>query len=108
MGPSSSSARRTAPCYRLYRLDGGPPLRPGLDRVGRGGAAIEVEVWSLDDAGLGGLTAGVAPPLGIGSLELADGRWVKGFVCEPYGLADATDITSHGGWRDYLAAQPPA
>ena len=99
---------RTAPCYRLYRLDGGPPLRPGLDRVGRGGAAIEVEVWSLDDAGLGGLTAGVAPPLGIGSLELADGRWVKGFVCEPYGLADATDITSHGGWRDYLAAQPPA
>jgi allophanate hydrolase len=95
---------RTAKRYRLYRLHGGPPLRPGLDRVDNGGAEIEVEVWSLDDAGLGAVLAGVAPPLGIGSLELTDGRWVKGFICEPHGLADATDITVHRGWRSYLAA----
>ena len=61
-------------------------------------------MWSLDDAALGALTAGVAPPLGIGSVELADGRWVKGFICESHGLADATDITKHGGWRAHLAA----
>ena len=47
----------------------------------------------------------MAPPLGIGSVELADGRWVKGFICETHGLADAADITAHGGWRAYLAAE---
>lgn len=95
----------TAAHYRLYRLHDGPPERPGLDRVGNGGAEIEVEVWSLDDAALGALTASVPPPLGIGSVELADGGWVKGFICEAQGLADATDITRHGGWRAYLAAR---
>jgi allophanate hydrolase len=94
----------TAPRYRLYRLGGGPPLRPALERVSSGGRAIEVEVWSVDAAGLGGLVADVAPPLGIGSVELADGRWVRGFICETHGLADATDITVHGGWRAYLAS----
>lgn len=96
---------RTSAHYRLYRLNGGPPERPGLDRVGNGGAEIEVEVWSLDDAGLGTLTASVAPPLGIGTVELADGCWVKGFICEARGLADATDVTRHGGWRAYLASR---
>ena len=94
----------TAPCYRLHRLDGGPPLRPALERVSGAGAAIEVEVWMLDDAGLGALVGGVARPLGIGSVELADGRWVKGFICEPAGLVGALDITEHGGWRRYLEA----
>lgn len=96
---------RTAARYRLYRLDAAPPERPGLERVAEGGAAIDVEVWSLDDAGLGALAGGVSAPLGIGSVELADGRWVKGFICEPYGLLDATDITVHGGWRAYRRAR---
>lgn len=80
--------------------------RPGLERVAGCGRAIEVEVWSISAAGLGAVTAAVAPPLGIGSVELDDGRWVKGFICESHGLADAEDITSHGGWRRYLATQP--
>jgi allophanate hydrolase len=97
----------TAPRYRLHLLDGGPPLRPGLERVDDGdGAAIEVEVWTLDAAGLGAFTAAIPPPLGIGSVELTDGRWVKGFICEPHGLRTATDITHHGGWRAFLASAP--
>ena len=97
----------TAARYRLHLLDGGPPLRPGLERVDDGdGAAIEVEVWTLDAAALGAFTAAVPPPLGIGSVELADGRWVKGFICEPLGLRTATDITRHGGWRAFLATAP--
>jgi allophanate hydrolase len=43
----------------------------------------------------------VPPPLAIGTIELADGRWVKGFVCEPHALAGARDITSFGGWKAY-------
>lgn len=56
----------------------------------------------MDDAALGALVAAVAPPLGIGSVLLEDGRWVKGFICEGLGLVDAVDITVHGGWRPYL------
>ena len=94
----------TAPSYRLYRLNGGPVLRPGLEKVAVGGHAIEVEVWSISAEGLGRVLAAVAPPLGIGSVELAGGRWVKGFICETRGLGDAVDITAHGGWRSYLSS----
>ena len=94
----------TAPAYRLYALAGGPPARPGLARDSNGGgAAIEVEVYALPPAGLGSLLATVPPPLAIGSVELSDGSWVQGFVCEPYALTGAREITDHGGWRAYLA-----
>jgi allophanate hydrolase len=101
-GAELVATTRTAPRYRLYRLEGGPPLRPALERVDGCGKSIEVEVWSIDAAGLGHVMAAVAPPLGIGTIELVDGRWVKGFICETRGLADAPDITPHGGWRAYL------
>jgi allophanate hydrolase len=47
----------------------------------------------------------IPPPLGLGSVELEDGRWVKGFICEPSALAGAQDISDFGGWRAYRAAQ---
>ena len=37
--------------------------------------------------------------LGLGSVELADGRRVTGFLCESAGLEGAEEITRHGGWR---------
>ncbi|MDX2156944.1 MAG: hypothetical protein SFW09_10600 [Hyphomicrobiaceae bacterium] len=91
--------------YRFYALAGGPPRRPGLLRVADGeGAAIEVEVWSLDAAGFGRFVADIPPPLGIGTLRLADGSTPKGFLVEPQGIVGAEDITSYGGWRRYMAA----
>ena len=91
--------------YRFYALAGGPPRRPGLLRVADGeGAAIEVEVWSLDAAGFGRFIADIPPPLGIGTLRLADGSAPKGFLVEPQGIVGAEDITSYGGWRRYMAA----
>ncbi len=94
-------ATRTAPHYRLYALPGGPPARPGMVRVGFG-AAIEVEVWELPTSSFGDFVDGVPPPLAIGTVELADGESVKGFVCESYSVANAVDITELGGWRRYL------
>ena len=41
----------------------------------------------------------------IGNLLLADGRSVKGFICEPWALADALDITEFGGWRAFIASR---
>jgi urea carboxylase/allophanate hydrolase len=43
----------------------------------------------------------IEAPLGIGSIDLQDGSWVHGFICEPSGLQGAKDITRFGGWRNY-------
>jgi allophanate hydrolase len=92
---------RTAPCYRLYALPGGSPQRPGLVRA-RHGKRIEVEVWELPMERFGSFVAGIPTPLGIGKLELEDGQWVPGFMCEAHATLTATDITDLGGWRAYL------
>ncbi|PNA07181.1 MULTISPECIES: allophanate hydrolase [Pseudomonas] len=88
--------------YKLYALAGGPPLRPGMLRVAEGGVAIEVEVWELPSRELGSFLTGIPAPLGLGKVQLADGRWESGFICEPYGLEGAIDISHLGGWRAYL------
>ena len=100
---------QTAKNYRLFVLPGTLPPKPGLVRVteidNSGGAAIEVEVYAMPAAAVGSFLALIPPPLGLGSVQLADGRWVKGFICEPSAIAGATDITAHGGWRNDRASQ---
>ena len=93
----------TTPAYRLYALPNTTPPKPGLLRVAADGAAIALEVWELSTAAFGSFVAAVPPPLCIGTLSLANGETVKGFLCEPAALVGATDISHHGGWRAYLA-----
>jgi allophanate hydrolase len=80
------------------------PPKPGLVRAAEGGAAIAVEVWSMPQRQVGSFLALIPPPLGLGSIELADGRWVHGFLCEPHAIAKAPDVSAFGGWRAYLAS----
>ncbi|MGV6807096.1 MAG: allophanate hydrolase-related protein, partial [bacterium] len=91
---------RSSENYRLYALTDGK--RPGMVRVSSDGAAIAVEVWRMPVEEFGSFVAAIPAPLGIGKVELADGRWESGFVCDGYGLEGARDITKFGGWRDYL------
>lgn len=100
-GASLVCATVTAPLYRLYALDGGPPHRPGLVRHDFG-APIRVEVWEMPARELGSFVDGIASPLGVGRVELADGSDVLGFLCEGYATRDAIDITEFGDWRTYL------
>ena len=93
----------TAPHYRLYALAGTTPPKPGMQRVAEGGTAIELEVWDMPLAALGSFLALIPAPLGLGSVQLADGRVVHGFLCESHALAGARDISAFGGWRAYLA-----
>jgi len=97
---------RTSARYRLFALPGQSPAKPGLARQVEGGSAIEVEVYDMPQQHIGSFLALVAPPLGLGSVELEDGRWVKGFICEPWALQGAADISGFGGWRAYMAAAP--
>ncbi|MEJ0002923.1 MAG: allophanate hydrolase [Pararobbsia sp.] len=98
------AATSTSPDYRLYALDTQPVAKPGLIRVASGGAPIALEVWEMPVAQFGSFVELIGSPLGIGSVALADGSLVKGFVCEPFALAGARDITEYGGWLAYLRA----
>ncbi len=104
-GATLKAATQTAPVYRLYALAGGPPLRPGLVLDTDAGAAIAVEVWSVPAAEFGSFVAGIPAPLGIGRTRLADGSEASGFICEPYGISGATEITAFGGWKNWLASR---
>ncbi|WP_041429487.1 hypothetical protein [Synechococcus sp. PCC 7502] len=103
-GATLALATYTAPIYRLYALSGTIPPKPGLVRLSdqEQGFKIEVEVWSIDIAKFGEFVDEVPPPLGIGTTVLENGETVKGFICENWAIANATDISSFGGWRAYL------
>ena len=99
---------RTAPGYRLYALAGARPPKPGLARDDQfQGPGIEVEVWTIPEYRFGSFVAEIAEPLGIGNVTLESGELVKGFICEPYALANATEITHFGSWRNFLASSNP-
>ena len=100
-------ATTTSAQYRLYALPGTVPPKPGLIKSAPGsdgGAPIQVELWDVPLTAFGSFVAGVPSPLGIGTLELADGRLVKGFICEAWAVRGASDITGFGGWRAYSAS----
>jgi allophanate hydrolase len=98
------SKTTTSSDYRLYHLTDFHPPRPGMVRITQGGAAVDLEVWEVSLPNYGTLVAAIPAPLGIGRLELADGSWVQGFLCESYAIEHAQDITSYGGWRKFLAS----
>lgn len=95
-------ATTTAPTYELYAMADSVPPKPALVHS-EDGAAIALEVYELDMAAFGSFVAEVPPPLAIGTVTLADGSMVKGFVAEPRAMTGAEDITALGGWRAYIA-----
>jgi allophanate hydrolase len=93
----------TAADYKLYALDT-TPAKPGMLRVAPGaGSSISLEVWALSAAAFGKFVAAIPPPLSIGTVRLADGRGVKGFIVEPADITGARDISAFGGWHRFMA-----
>ncbi len=104
------SEARTTASYALYALAGTVPPKPGLARTSKGaagpaGTSIALELWDMPMHRFGEFVAEVPAPLGIGNVELVSGEWVKGFICEPCGIAGAEDISHFGGWRAYIASK---
>jgi allophanate hydrolase len=93
----------TSPDYKLYALDTTPP-KPGMLRVDADtGTAIKLELWALSAAAFGKFVAAIPSPMAIGTIRLADGRDVKGFMVEPIAAEGARDISTFGGWRAFMA-----
>jgi allophanate hydrolase len=74
--------------------------------VATGGTTLPVEVWELPPAGFAAVVANLPAPMVIGSVGLADGTQVPGFLCEPLAVEGAEDITAYGGWLAYLSGGP--
>ena len=103
LGGEFVKATHTSPDYQLFKLNGFNPPRPGLLRVLQNGSPIALEIWQLPIENYGKFVAGVPSPLGFGTLTLADGSQVQGFMCEAYATEDAINISHLGGWRNFLA-----
>ncbi len=103
LGGEFVAATTSSENYKLFKLNGFTPARPGLLRVVENGSAIALEIWQLPIENYGKFVASVPSPLGFGTLTLADNSTVQGFLCEAYATLDAIDISHLGGWRNYLA-----
>ena len=106
IGARLVSATHTSANYRLYALANTTPAKPGLCRVNENGASIAVEVYDVPPWGISAFLAQIPSPLGLGQVELVNGQWVTGFICEPWALGEAKDVTEFGGWRAYLSEPP--
>lgn len=91
----------TKPQYKLYALPTFPEKPAIVKTISEKGEKIEVELYELTYDALGRFMEVVPSPLGLGKILLEDGREVIGFICEPYALDNAFDITVFKGWRYY-------
>lgn len=89
---------KTAARYKLCKLST-TPSKPGLYETLEDGREIEVDLYEIPVSKMGYFLTQVPKPLTIGTITLADGRLVKGFLCEEYRAKESTDITEQGKWQ---------
>lgn len=92
----------TSKGYRLYEVPEKVPPRPGMVRDTKIDTSLELEVWSMPLENFGAFMIQIASPLCIGSVTLEDDSVVYGFLCESDAIKSAEEITSYGGWRNYI------
>ncbi|MBD5780716.1 allophanate hydrolase [Pelagicoccus sp. NFK12] len=105
LGATFQRSTSTSPRYRLYALPGTNPPKPGMVRDESNGAAIELELWNLPQSQWAAFISQIPSPLGIGNIELSDGSFVKGFLCEQWATSQAEEVSAHRSWREYLRAR---
>lgn len=91
----------TAKAYQMYSVPG-EVERPALIRSNEQTQSFEVEVWRMPTEHFASFVQGIAQPLGIGKVELVDGRFVSGFIAENT-AQNGNNISEFGSWRKYMA-----
>lgn len=92
----------SSPDYGLYALEHLHPARPAMiKKFDQTGYAIELELWDLPGNRFYEFFRGIAPPLGLGTVELFDGRQVNGFIAEHSAMAQGKDISALKKWRNF-------
>jgi len=92
---------RTAPAYRLYRVDDRwPALVRAVD-----GVEIEVELYECTEEHLARLAALEPPGWNREALALEDGREVEAFIGDKSLVARGVDVSEHGSWAAHVASR---
>lgn len=93
---------KTEKAYRLYSIN---DKYPAMIKVDCGGNTVDVELYEISEEGLKEVLAKEPPGLTIKEITLIDGSRVQGVV----GLESITkgqkEITTYGGWRNYLKSK---
>jgi allophanate hydrolase len=89
---------RTAPRYRLYRVD---ERWPALI-LSEDGVEIACELYEASEEVLAGLLAIEPPGWSRAPLELADGRVAESFLGAAALALRGVDVSDHGGWAAYI------
>ena len=66
--------------------------------------SVAVEVWQVPAAGLASVLVKEPEGLSVGKVALSDGEVVLGVIGEPELLHGMKEISSFGGWRNYIAS----
>ena len=91
----------TSSNYRFFALLDSAIPKPGLIREERG-HSIYVEVYELPSSEVGSFLDAIPFPLGLGKVELENGDWVTGFVCDRVQALAGEEISIYGSWKTYL------
>ena len=91
---------KTEKAYRLFSIN---DKYPAMVRVSDGGNTVDVELYEISEEGLKQVLSKEPPGLTIKEITLIDGAFVQGVV----GLNDIKkkkkEITTYGGWRNYIS-----
>jgi hypothetical protein len=99
LGAKFIKRTKTAKEYKLYALNT-KPIKPGLVKDVQG-REIETELWSLPQTKFAVFLSKTKSPMSFGKIKLSDGNEVLGFLCEPFAIENAREITSYGGWKKF-------
>lgn len=93
---------KTARCYRLWSIDDNNPAMLRVSPDDSNAVCVDVELWELPYEGLTSVLLGEPQGLSIGKVLLDDGRTVLGVIGEPELVKWQKEISSFGGWRNYI------
>lgn len=89
---------KTENAYRLYSINDRYPAMIKDEK----GAYIDVEVYELTNEAMQVVLSKEPEGLTIKKIRLIDGQEVYGVVGLPSIIKDGKEITSYGGWRNYI------
>ena len=96
------SESKTEKAYRLFSIN---DQYPAMIKVDEGGNTVDVELYAISEEGIKEVLSKEPPGLTIKEITLIDGQKVQGVIGLPEITKGQKEITTYGGWRNYLKSK---
>lgn len=93
---------KTEKAYRLFSIN---DQYPAMIKVDEGGNTVDVELYAISEEGIKEVLSKEPPGLTIKEITLIDGQKVQGVIGLPEIAKGQKEITTCGGWRNYLKSK---